>query len=205
MGKEATCTARFGKKKVSGKALLETNEIIFRPTNGNPSRKVQFSTIKSAQAIDGQLRLQTSDGPAIFDLGPAAEKWCYKILHPKTRAEKLGVKSGVHISLLSNFDPDFVRELRAETKNIHQELHSASELIFLNVESSKELTTKMNEAARAIQGAISLWIVYPKGKKEITENGVLSAGRKCGLKDVKVVGFSPTHTALKFVVPLDKR
>src|SRR5437016_922862 len=132
MGKEATCTARFGKKKVSGKALLETNEIIFRPTDGNSSRKVQFSTIKSAQAIDGQLRLQTSEGPAILDLGPAAEKWCYKILHPKTRAEKLGVKSGVRISLLGNFDPDFVRELRAETKNIHQELHAASELIFLS-------------------------------------------------------------------------
>jgi hypothetical protein len=25
------------------------------------------------------------------------------------------------------------------------------------------------------------------------------------LKDVKVVGFSATHTALKFVIPLDKR
>jgi hypothetical protein len=33
----------------------------------------------------------------------------------------------------------------------------------------------------------------------------LAAGRKCGLKDVKVVGFSSTHTALKFVIPLSKR
>jgi len=34
---------------------------------------------------------------------------------------------------------------------------------------------------------------------------VLSAGRKAGLKDVKVVGFSATNTALKFVIPLSKR
>jgi hypothetical protein len=34
---------------------------------------------------------------------------------------------------------------------------------------------------------------------------VIGAGRKTGLKDVKVVGFSPTHTALKFVLPLDER
>jgi len=34
---------------------------------------------------------------------------------------------------------------------------------------------------------------------------VLTGGRKVGLKDVKVVGFSPTHTALKFVLPIAKR
>jgi hypothetical protein len=50
-----------------------------------------------------------------------------------------------------------------------------------------------------------LWIVYPKGQKSITENDVIAAGRKTGLKDVKVVGFSATHTALKFVIPLDTR
>jgi len=47
--------------------------------------------------------------------------------------------------------------------------------------------------------------VYEKGKKELTENDVIAAGRKAGLKDVKVVGFSSTHTALKFVLPLEKR
>jgi len=50
-----------------------------------------------------------------------------------------------------------------------------------------------------------LWVVYPKGRKEVTEDDVLGAGRKAGLKDVKVVGFSATHTALKFVVPVGKR
>jgi hypothetical protein len=56
-----------------------------------------------------------------------------------------------------------------------------------------------------MQGAAALWIVYPKGQKQITENDVLAAGRKSGLKDVKVVGFSATHTALKFVIPLAER
>jgi hypothetical protein len=56
-----------------------------------------------------------------------------------------------------------------------------------------------------MKGATALWIVYPKGQKSTTENDVIAAGRKTGLKDVKVVGFSSTHTALKFVIPLDKR
>jgi len=50
-----------------------------------------------------------------------------------------------------------------------------------------------------------MWIVYPKGQKHITEEDVLGAGRKAGLVDVKVVGFSATHTALKFVVPVSSR
>lgn len=51
----------------------------------------------------------------------------------------------------------------------------------------------------------ALWMVYLKGQKAITEGDVLAAGRKAGWKDVKVVGFSETHTALKFVLPLATR
>jgi hypothetical protein len=50
-----------------------------------------------------------------------------------------------------------------------------------------------------------LWIVYPKGKREIKEQQVLEAGKQAGLVDVKVVSFSATHTALKFVWPKAKR
>ena len=63
----------------------------------------------------------------------------------------------------------------------------------------------MAKLAKSLKGAAGLWIVYPKGQKQITENDVLAAGRKCGLKDIKVVGFSATHTALKFVIPVENR
>jgi len=33
----------------------------------------------------------------------------------------------------------------------------------------------------------------------------MSAGKRAGLVDVKVVSFSETHTAEKFVVPVAKR
>jgi hypothetical protein len=47
--------------------------------------------------------------------------------------------------------------------------------------------------------------VYRKGQKSITETDVRSAGLQAGLVDIKVVSFSATHTALKFVVPKSKR
>jgi hypothetical protein len=206
MGKEAACTAHFGKRSSTGKVLLETSELLFRPADGSPRVKIPFSAIKSAKAVDGELRLQTTGGLVSFELGATAEKWCQKILHPKTRAEKLGVKSGIHVSVLGDFDPDFLRELRAATTNIFEgRLHPSTELVFLPVDSGKDLPSAINKVAKSIGGATSLWIVYPKGKKEITEKEVLSAGRKTGLKDVKVVGFSSTHTALKFVVPVSRR
>lgn len=206
MGNESTCEAQIGNRQLTGKALLETTELLFRPADGSPRLKITFASIKSAEAIDGQLRLQTSEGQATFDLGPSAEKWCHKILHPKTRTEKLGLKSSTQVSLLGAFDTEFKKELRAATKrSTENKIDPDSELIFLSANTTKELSPALAKAAKSIKGATALWIVYPKGKKEITEVEVITAGRKSGLKDVKVVGFSATHTALKFVLPLDKR
>jgi hypothetical protein len=206
MGNEVTCTLKIGKQITDGKALLETSEIIFRPADGSPRRKILFNTMTSVQTANGQLQLKTTEGTMAFDLGAHAEKWRDKILHPKSRAEKLGVKSSVNVSLLGEFDAAFLKDLRAETKEISSgKVAASSDLIFLSVNLAKHLPSAISKAAKAMKGATALWIVYPKGKKEITENDVLSAGRKSNLKDVKVVAFSPTHTALKFVIPLAKR
>lgn len=202
MGNEATCKVRFGKQESEGKALLETSEVLFR---GDFQLKIPFSNIKSAKTVDGELRLQTADGFASFQLGAAAEKWLEKILHPKSRIEKLGVKAGATVSLIGKLDSEFLRELGELTKSVTKgKAVSDAEHIFLAAD-SKEDFSALSKIAKAMAGAAALWIVYPKGQKHITENDVLGAGRKAGLKDVKVVGFSATHTALKFVIPLDKR
>jgi hypothetical protein len=202
MGNEATCVVRYATKKSKGKALLETNEVIFR---GDFRLKVLFRSLKSAKAVNGELRLETPDGLAVFELGKQAAKWCDKILHPKSRVEKLGVKAGARVVLVGEFAREFLDELRGQTENIVESgVSSGTESIFLNAEEKKDLT-QIAKLVKSMPSAASLWVVYPKGPKELTENDVLSSGRKAGLKDVKVVGFSPTHTGLKFVVPLSRR
>jgi hypothetical protein len=202
MGNEATCTVRFGKQQSEGRALLETSEILFR---GDFRLKIPFSSIKSARSVDGELRLQTLKGLAVFELGDAAAKWCEKILHPKSRVEKLGIKPGAKVSLLSSFDDEFLRELREMDSRItNGKAAQDAEWIFFAADLQKHLT-QVSKLAKSLKGAAALWIVYPKGRKDITENDVLGAGRKAGLKDVKVVGFSATHTALKFVIPVARR
>jgi hypothetical protein len=202
MGKEMVCVVRYGGQKSKGKALLETNELIFR---GDFRLKVAFAGLQSAKAVDGELRLETPEGLAVFELGEQAAKWCEKILHPKTRMEKLGVKAGARVALIGDFAKEFLDELRGVTENLAKgKGGKEAEWIFLGAEASKDLL-QIAKLAKGMPSAAGLWIVYPKGRKELTENDVLSAGRKAGLKDVKVVGFSATHSALKFVVPLDKR
>jgi hypothetical protein len=205
MGNEANCSASLGRQKARGRALLETSELIFRSEDEALRLKIPFATIKSAKAVDGELRLEIPEGLAVFALGANAAKWCEKILHPKTRIEKLGVKPNGLVSLLGDFRDDFVAELRSTTKNVTSgKVAEASESIFLSAGTAKDLG-QVAKLAKSLKGATSLWIVYPKGQKVITENDVLAAGRKAQLKDVKVVGFSPTHTALKFVLPVDRR
>jgi hypothetical protein len=206
MGNQATCTLKIGKQTSTGKALLEASELIFRPADGSPRVKIPFSSMKSVKATDGQLRVETTDAVISLNVGAIAEKWRDKILHPKSRAEKLGIKPGTNVSLLGEFDEAFLKELRASTKAVSDgKIAANNNLIFLSANLAKDLPSAIGKASRAMNGSTALWIVYPKGKKEITENDVLTAGRKAGLKDVKVVAFSPTHTTLKFVIPIANR
>jgi len=203
VGNEVTCVARIDGKKDEGKALLETSELIFR---GAECRvKIVFSDIKSVMAAGGELRIRAKSGEFAFEIGAAAEKWREKILHPKTRAEKLGVKVGMQVAVVGDADEAFAKELKqSKAQIVKGNADASADLVFWFVNEKGGLSGT-GKVAKKLEGAAGLWIVYPKGKKEITENDVLSAGRKSGLKDVKVVGFSPAHTALKFVIPVEKR
>ena len=203
MGSEVKCTVRANGKRAEGKALLETTEIIFR--SDALRLKIPFAQMKSVKAIDGKLRVQSPEGAVVFEVGPQAEKWAHKILNPKSRMEKMGVKGGANVTVIGKLAVEFEAELTKVTPGfVRGTIAKDTELIFLTAETEKELARATN-IAKVMRGATALWIVYPKGRKDITENGVLSVGRKAGLKDVKVVGFSPTHTALKFVLPIGKR
>jgi hypothetical protein len=203
MGNELKGAVRAGKERHEGKILLETSELIFRGTDYR--LKIAFGEMRDVKAANGELRVETKDGVNVFEVGAHAEKWRDKILHPKSRAEKLGVKAGTRVRLLGEFEADFVQEVRAVKAQLIQTANSADVANTFFALGSKSALAALGKYAKKMKGAEALWIVYPKGKKELTEIEVIGAGRKAGLKDVKVVGFSSTHTALKFVIPVEKR
>jgi hypothetical protein len=202
MGNEEPCKLRYAGKTFRGKALLETSEILFR---GETRLKIAFSSILEVQAQGGELHVRTSEGVAIFELGARAAGWREKIANPKTLVEKLGVKAGELVSLVGTFPPEFHSSLKKHGVEIAgNRVLKSSPWIFLAADSRGDLQ-RVNTLARSLQAAAAVWIVYPKGQKSITEGDVRSAGLKAGLVDIKVAGFSATHTALKFVIPKSKR
>jgi hypothetical protein len=203
MGNELACTLRLGGKRFSGNALLETSEILFR---GESRLKIPLNSVTEIHVDGGELHIHTKGGHAIFELGPAmAAKWHQKITKPKSVLEKLGVKPAESVSLLGAFPAAFVRDLRKQRARIvMNKIVKDSRWVFLLANENEDLR-RLPPVAKQIRGATALWLVYPKGQKSITEADVRSASLKTGLVDVKVVGFSPTHSALKFVLPKSSR
>jgi len=97
---------------VQGKALLETNEISSQRAlvSKSPSRN------QINQGDRWELRVQSPDGAIVFEIGPYAEKWAHKILHPKSRIEKLGIKPDAKVTVIGNW----IRNLKGNLKKYHR-------------------------------------------------------------------------------------
>lgn len=194
MGQELECRMRLGRRVLAGKAYLETDHLLFR---GDERVKILLKDLTSVTADAGILTLNYEGGPAALELGKAAEKWAGKILHPPTRADKLGIKPGLTVGVVGDFEPDFLAELGTLDK---AEPKAKADLFFLKAPTRATLAEVPKHAA-SLNPKGALWIVYPKGVPEIREMEVIQAGRDAGLKDIKVASFSATHTALKFAAP----
>jgi hypothetical protein len=138
-------------------------------------------------------------------LGDAAEKWAVKIQHPPSRFDKLGVKKAWRVSALGVDDRTFLQELEgAVTQLSIGRTVKDSDAIFFGATKEAELA-RLAKLRPSLKSNGALWIIRPKGRPEISERAVMAAGKAAGLVDVKVVSFSPTHTAEKFVIPVKDR
>lgn len=202
MGKMKETRLQFEGKTYDGEAMLETTELLFR---GGRRLLIPLADIKSAKANDGNLLIRFSGGEAVFMLGPEAAKWANKINNPKSVVEKLGVKPGLKVSVLQVDDPAFVADLEAVGADTSAgRVKKGSDAIFYGANKRADLG-RLATLKESLDRAGALWVIRPKGAKDITEGDVMAAGKAAGLVDVKVVRFSDTHTAEKFVIPVAQR
>lgn len=203
MGAEATCTARFAGKTATGKARLETGVLQFR--GGDLKLSIPFTMLSKVSARAGTLSIACAEGTASFELGAAAAKWADKILNPPSRLQKIGVSPAWRVSAIGVDDPEFLRELEGAVSQLSiGRIIKQADAIFVGVTRETELA-RLAKLKASLKPNGALWVIRPKGRPEISERATMAAGKAAGLVDVKVVGFSPTHTAEKFVIPLGKR
>ena len=203
MGAETACTVRFKGQSGAGKARLETDVLHFR--GGDIRLAIPFKEMSKVLARGAALSVTFPDGTATFDLGAAAPKWADKIQHPPSRFDKLGVKPEWRVSAIGVDDELFLSELghAVGRLSIGRALKH-SDAIFFGATKDDQLS-RLPALKTSLKANGALWVIRPKGRPEITEHAVMAAGKAAGLVDVKVVGFSPTHTAEKFVIPVSKR
>jgi len=202
MGREAICHAKFGRESGEGKALLETDDLVFR---GEFRVKVPLRAVTSAKAKDGVLTVEWPDGRLALSLGRSAEKWALAITSPKTVIDKLGVKAGMKVVIVGRFETAF----RTDVMNALGEKPGVKpvagcDMVFVLMVHPND-TDKLPDLAPAIFPDGALWAVYPRGRRDLSEDTVRKAARDFGLVDIKVVRVSEELGALKLVIPRDKR
>jgi hypothetical protein len=124
---------------------------------------------------------------------------------PSTRPllDKLGVRPGMRVATLGVFPTDFLTPLRGRGAEVVTDPPGWA-IVFLAAEDRAQLA-QIARLTPSLRRDAALWIVRPRGSSAISERETLTAGLEAGLVDVKVVHFSETHSAAKFVVRLRDR
>ena len=220
MGSEALGKFSVNGKTGKAKARLETD--VLQLHGADVRLSIPFKAMRNVRSSDGVLRFEIADDgpkrsalrgggperPALhvaLELGSAATKWADKILHPPSRLAKIGVKPEWRVATVGIGDEDFLAELEQATAavSIGRAVKNC-DAIFFGATSASQLA-RLSQLKKSLKPAGALWVVRPKGRPEISESAVMQAGKAAGLVDVKVVSFSATHTAEKFVIPVKDR
>jgi hypothetical protein len=200
VGTEVHGTVSVGGQKVNVKGDFASDHVTF---SGGRRGEVPYTKIVVVSTAKGVLKLRVDDAVMEFPLGQKVDRLANKIRSPPTLMDKLGVKPGMKTVGLDV--PSFLaKQIQKTAAYSEHEPSQPVPMLFLAIKDTEGLE-RLAGLVRRIQPEGALWVVYPKGKRDIRESDVLAAGREAGLKDVKVARISPTHTALKFVVPLADR
>lgn len=202
MGQEFDGTVTVGGQKVAVRGDFGSDRVRF---SGGRRGDVPYKQVQVLSTSKGILRIRADGVELQFPVGPNVDRLANKIRSPTTRLEKLGVKPGLSTVLLGKFETAFLAELDGVLSDWQTSLPDEPvDLLFVSARTLDDLAD-IQAFAAAIKPDGSLWIVYPKAKREIPEKTVLDTGRAAGLKDMKVARFTEKLTALRFMRPLADR
>jgi hypothetical protein len=201
MGRDTRCIGELNGQSGEGRLQLESSGLLFR---GAFRLSIPLKSITKAGAADGVLRVRFSDGSAAFHIGKTAQGWAKEIVQPKSLLEKLGIKPGQRVALVGVEDAGFEKELAAHQAVMARPSAKDIDHLFFLLRQEGDLR-RLKAQRQRLRSNGALWILRPKGPGGVSESATMAAGKQAGLVDVKVVAFSPTHSAEKFVIPLASR
>jgi hypothetical protein len=202
MGTEVAGNVHVGGTKALVNADFGSDHVTF---HGGRRGQVPYRDIEVVGTAKGVLKIRVDGALMEFKLGDKVDRIANKIRRPPSTLDKLGVKPGMAVAVAGDFQRPFLEMLRAAIPDLAEdEPPGPVDLLFFGPSSSSELDA-LGELRNYLRPEGGLWVVFPKGSLEMRDRDVIAGGREAGLKDVKVVRVSESHTALKFVIPFAER
>jgi hypothetical protein len=206
MGYDAACDIRIDGTTLRGAASLEHQTLVLR---GTERLSIPLDAVTAAVASEGWIRIDFDGRVVEIALGAAAEKWAARITSPPSRLTKLGIKAGMRVLALGALPDDFLEELRGAGTTVVRRMPVSArapsiDMVFVMLDAVPAFE-RLPVLARTIVPAGAIWTLRRKGNREVSEAATMAAGKRAGLVDVKVVSFSDTITAEKFVIPVANR
>ena len=119
--------------------------------------------------------------------------------YTRNRTEKLGVKPGSRVALRGLSDAAFIAEVKAAGARVTGRVgRGPYDMVIVRLDRVPDLPLLVEARNRIVPSGM-VWAVWPKGRKAFREDDIRNFGPTAGLVDVKVMSFSRTQTALKFV------
>jgi hypothetical protein len=131
--------------------------------------------------------------------------------------DKLGVRPGARVALAAAARPgggdafgDFRGLISERTADVTELAPgdlapSATDVVLVEADTIDDLT-RIGVLRGALVPSGAIWVVSRKGRAAtLRDVDVIAAAKSVGLVDNKVVAFSPTHTALRLVIPVALR
>lgn len=197
MGLEATCNLKYEDRTANGRALLETDVLLFR--GGDVKLSIPHADISAIETIDGELRVTYPGGIAAFELGPAAEKWAERLRSPRGIVDKLGIPDGGRVAVINFDDAEILAQIEQKASDFAEYAAPPdSDLILWRVDRREELS-EMDSLMKSLRPSGALWVLRSRDGSRVSEGMIRQTAHNIGLVDVKVLRLTEEITGLKFV------
>ena len=120
--------------------------------------------------------------------------------------DKLGVTADARVALVGEHDDAFVTDLNLRLAMAATPKPRAKyNLIFVRIDRPADLA-RIASSAKYLKPDGALWLIHPKGRAASpTDAEVRAVGLDAGLVDNKISAYSDTHTATRYVIPVNRR
>ncbi len=197
MAMESTCRLQVGKDTHDGRVRMEADHIDFA---GATKYRFRIAEITHPRRESDAIRFSFHGNPVSINLDDQlkAEHWIEYILHPRSLADKLGVRAGATVRILNLEDGELMTSLEHKKTKFVSNPSARCDMVMLGVERASELR-QIEDLTDTLRPDGAIWVVLPKSVRTVTKANVFAAAREAGMKHVEIVDFSDNRAAYKIV------